>query len=186
MKHKIAIVLSYVLTLKYRVLHSKRVIFGNNFICDFKFKIKGKGKVIIGDNVNMWSFAPHKGTYLFTQSKDAKIIIGDNSRLNGATIFSLSKVVIGKHVLLGTALIQDNDFHNLTTKSSHKSDINAKPIVINNYAWVGGESVILKGVTIGKHSIIGIRSVVRRDIPANKIAFGNPAQIIKDIQGPNQ
>lgn len=52
-------------------------------------------------------------------------------------------------------------------------------VVINDDVWVGANSVILPGVTIGKGAIIGAGSIVNKDIPEYAIAFGNPAKIIK-------
>ncbi|WP_435302709.1 sugar O-acetyltransferase [Ligilactobacillus cholophilus] len=57
----------------------------------------------------------------------------------------------------------------------------AKPIILQDNVWIGGNAVILGGVTIGKNSIIGAGSVVNTDIPANSIAVGNPAKVIRTI-----
>jgi len=55
-------------------------------------------------------------------------------------------------------------------------------ISIHDNVWIGFNSIILKGVTIGENAIIGAGSVVREDIPANCVASGNPCRIIKEIQ----
>ena len=57
----------------------------------------------------------------------------------------------------------------------------SKPIKIGNGVWVGAGAIILPGVTIGDHSVIGAGAVVNRDIPANCVAVGNPARVIKTI-----
>ena len=59
----------------------------------------------------------------------------------------------------------------------------AKPIRIEDGAWIGGGSVILPGVTIGARSVIGAGSVVTRDIPADCVAVGNPCRVIKMVNG---
>ena len=63
----------------------------------------------------------------------------------------------------------------------YKSWDNVKhaPIIINDKAWIGFNSIILKGVSIGKGAVIGAGSVVTRDIPDFAVVGGNPAQIIK-------
>ena len=57
----------------------------------------------------------------------------------------------------------------------------AKPVTIGNSVWIGGNVTILPGVTIGDNCTIGAGSVVTHDIPANSIAAGNPARVIKTI-----
>ena len=61
-----------------------------------------------------------------------------------------------------------------------------KPVRIGKYVWLGGNSVICPGVSIGDNSIIGAGSVVTTDIPANVIAVGNPARVIKQLTPPKQ
>ncbi|MDC2826184.1 sugar O-acetyltransferase [Rodentibacter pneumotropicus] len=57
----------------------------------------------------------------------------------------------------------------------------AKPIIIGNNVWVGGNVVILPGVTIGDNVVIGAGSVVSKDLPNNVLAFGNPCRIVREI-----
>lgn len=57
----------------------------------------------------------------------------------------------------------------------------AQPIVIGDNVWLGGGVIVCPGVTIGENSVIGAGSVVVRDIPANVVAVGNPARVIKQI-----
>lgn len=57
----------------------------------------------------------------------------------------------------------------------------AQPITIGDNVWLGGGVIVLPGVTIGDNSVIGAGAVVAKDIPANVIAVGNPARIIREI-----
>lgn len=57
-----------------------------------------------------------------------------------------------------------------------------KPVRIKSGAWIGGHSIILKGVTIGKNSVIGAGSIVTHDIPDNEVWAGNPAKYIKKFK----
>ena len=59
--------------------------------------------------------------------------------------------------------------------------IKTKEIVIKKNAWIGARVSILPGVTIGENAIVGTGSIVTNDIPANSIAVGNPARVIKSI-----
>lgn len=58
----------------------------------------------------------------------------------------------------------------------------ARPITLEDGVWIGGSAIILGGTTIGRNSIIGAGSVVTHDIPANVIAVGNPAKILRPIK----
>ena len=55
-------------------------------------------------------------------------------------------------------------------------------IVIEDNVFIGADCIIRKGVTIGKNSVVGMRSMVLHDIPANCVAVGNPAKVIKEIK----
>ena len=55
------------------------------------------------------------------------------------------------------------------------------PVTVGHNVWIGGNVVILPGVSIGDNSIIGGGSVVTKDIPANVIAVGNPCKVIREL-----
>jgi maltose O-acetyltransferase len=55
------------------------------------------------------------------------------------------------------------------------------PITIGDNVWLGGGVIVCPGVTIGDNSVIGAGSVVVRDIPANVVAVGNPARVLREI-----
>ena len=57
----------------------------------------------------------------------------------------------------------------------------AKPITVGNNVWIGGNVVVVPGVTIGDNCVIGAGSVVTKDIPANSLAVGNPCKVIRKI-----
>jgi serine acetyltransferase len=60
------------------------------------------------------------------------------------------------------------------------------PVVIGNNVWIGDSAIVCKGVHIGDNSIIGAGAVVVKDIPANVIAAGNPAVILKNLDTDRQ
>jgi maltose O-acetyltransferase len=57
----------------------------------------------------------------------------------------------------------------------------AKPITIGDNVWLGGGAIVLPGVTIGDNTVIGAGAVVTKDIPANSVAVGNPARVVRVI-----
>lgn len=82
-------------------------------------------------------------------------------------------------------MILDTDFHSLDWRDrADGTDIQKrkiKPVVIGDYVFIGMNSIILKGTTIGEKSVIGAGSVVSSNIPASEIWAGNPARFIKKI-----
>lgn len=113
---------------------------------------------------------------LQTGTPSAKIMMGNHVEMSGASIVSNNSITIGNHVLIGAnSSIGDRDGH------SNRYQSLPKPIIIEDYVWLGMNVTVLKGVTIGEHSIIGANSLVTKDIPANCIAAGNPCKIIKSI-----
>lgn len=69
----------------------------------------------------------------------------------------------------------------ITFRCSSNQGTKSVPIVIEDDAWVGAHSIILKRVTIGARSIIAAGSVVTKSIPADCIAVGNPCKVIKKL-----
>ena len=68
---------------------------------------------------------------------------------------------------------------------AHSDDYRAgkdRPVIIEDNVWLGLNVVVLKGVRIGKNSLIGANSLVTKDIPANVIAVGNPCRVIKQLE----
>lgn len=112
-----------------------------------------------------------------TGSKCAKLIIGNNCSFSGVSIWCFEKISIGKRVRVGAnVLIMDGDAH----QDDPRAGANA-PIVIEDNVWIGGNTIVLKGVTIGKNSVIGAGSIVTHNIPENVVAAGNPCKVIKPL-----
>lgn len=113
------------------------------------------------------------------------ILIGNNVGISGATINSSNRITIEDNVAIGSGcIITDTDSHPIRYEDRIKDD-NSKtktaPILIKEGAFIGARCIVMKGVTIGKHSVIGAGSVVTKSIPDNCIACGNPCKIIKTL-----
>ena len=84
------------------------------------------------------------------------------------------KITIGNHVFLAPHVQLYTVNHPIHLEQRDADYEYTKPITIKDHVWIGGNSTVLPGVTIGENSIIGAGSVVTKDIPANVIAVGNP------------
>lgn len=175
----------------YKLIY-KKVFFGQNITFYGKpiITVVPNSEISIGDNVVLCSNAKDTAlgvnhpVILRTLSKNASLIIGNDTGISGCTICAAISVKIGKGCLLGANVtIMDTDFH--VIKSLHRryeqENISASKIEIKDNVFIGYNSTILKGVTIGKNSVIAAGAVVSRDIPENVIAGGNPASIIKKL-----
>ena len=97
----------------------------------------------------------------------------------GVRISSASEIYIGDNCMFASrAYITDSDWHDIYNRvASGKS----KPVRIGPNVWVGDSAIVCKGVNLGENSIIGAGSVVVDDVPANTIAAGNPARVVKRL-----
>lgn len=118
--------------------------------------------------------------------ENSQIIIGNNVGISGSTINATKSVIIEDNVLIGTGcIITDTDSHPISYIDRITDDMSKThraPILIKEGAFIGARSIILKGVTIGRHSIVGAGSVVSKDVPDKCIVAGNPAKIIKYLE----
>ena len=122
---------------------------------------------------------------IFYLVHDAELIIGNNVGMSSPVIWCNKRIVIGDNVKIGAnTIILDTDCH-AHSFMDRRNDITdwAEPqeIKIGNDVLIGMNTTILKGVTIGDRAIVGASSVVTKDIPADSVAAGNPARIIKTI-----
>ena len=123
---------------------------------------------------------------LRTFGPGARIEIGEGCQLSGTSITARSqRIRLGREVLVApNCIIVDSDFHapwppeDRATAPGTEHD---KPVDIGDHAWIGLNSIVLKGVTIGQGAIIGAGSVVTRDVPPFCLAAGAPARVLRDL-----
>ncbi|MBC8442232.1 MAG: acyltransferase [Deltaproteobacteria bacterium] len=141
------------------------------------------GPVSIGNNITLLGCADKKTRLtVWSDTKDISgIIIGDHVLISpGVRISAANSISIADSCMLASHVyITDSDWHGIYDRSMPPREKSF--VVLEENVWVGDSSIICKGVTIGKNSIIGAGSVVTSDIPANVIAAGNPAKIIKQL-----
>lgn len=167
--------------------------------CTFRFDGKSKTNIVnVGENSML-------GCSFVFESDNGAIEIGDNTFINsGTTLISRSHIKIGNHVTIAWGCtLYDHNSHSLDyrerqkdisrqnddyrhnrnfTESKDWSAVKSKPIIIEDNAWIGFDSVILAGVTIGEGAIVGARSVVRQNVEAWTVVAGNPATVIKRLR----
>lgn len=120
-------------------------------------------------------------------SKGALLQIGDNVGMSSPVIWVRKSLVIGNNVNFGGGIcVMDTDAHSLNYLHRRDGALDManrvdKGITIGDDVLIGAYSIILKGVHIGARSVIGAGSVVTKDIPADCIAAGNPARVIKNL-----
>ena len=146
-----------------------KLIIGNHFCCNNKIDSNSLGLI---------------QPCVFNIAIDgSKIIIGNNVGISGATLNSAEEIRIGNNVLIGSGcIISDTNSHPIEYGSRVINDMSktkTAPIYIKEGAFVGARCIIMKGVTIGAHSIVGAGSVVTKSVPDNCIVGGNPARIIR-------
>ena len=167
------------------------------------FNKKG-ARLILGDNCTIKSsflsnlVGLYYRTIIVTRTPEAKIVIGNNVGISGATIYARNQIEIGDNTCIGgNAKILDNDFHpieweerNRLLKDVHGGDadtIPSKPISIGKNCFIGCNAIILKGTVLGDGCVVGAGAVVSGKYPENSVIAGNPAKIIrtvgKDING---
>ncbi len=130
-------------------------------------------------------------------SPNGSIEIGDHFYLGHRSVIgSETSIKIGRCVIISNDVrIYDNNNHPTSPKARENMSLNgfsndnwawhhsvSAPVVIEDNVWIGQYSTILKGVTIGKGSIVATRAVVTKDVPPYTIVAGNPAKVVKQIE----
>ena len=181
LKRNIAFLVSLFWKTFFKLRYGQQVHFEKQVILNHKFKFKGPGQLLIKEGANLW--AHEEWNRFFTYSSDAVIEIGEGTRLNGATFHCKSSIKVEKNCLLGSAILMDHDFHGLKYEDRHKPEANqSRPIHLEEGVWLCGQSVVLKGVHIGKGSVLGFRGVLSSSLPENVVAAGNPARVVKSLE----
>lgn len=166
--------------------------------CIFQFNGNDKkNSITIGTN-NMI------GCSFIFESDEGSIWVGDNSYIGGGTsLISRNNIQIGNYVTIAWGCtIYDHNSHSLDYRERQKdiqrqnndyrngrnfiaskdwSVVKSKPIIICDNVWLGFDSVIFAGVTVGEGAIVGAKSVVRENVEPWTVVAGNPAVVIKRL-----
>lgn len=110
------------------------------------------------------------------------ISVGENFYMNhNCTILDPAKVEFGDNVFIAPNCSFYTAGHPVEVELRNKGLEYAKSIRVGNNVWIGGNVIVLPGVTIGDNVTIGAGSIVTKDIPSNVVAFGNPCKVVKNI-----
>lgn len=145
------------------------------------------------DNIN--PLCRHQRGCIVAERASTVIEMGHHVGMSSPCVWAKERITIGNHVNIGgDCIIMDSDAHNLDWRIRDSGEMfSAKesmdghtakcaPIVIEDHVLIGARSIILKGVTIGRGSVIGAGSVVVKSIPPGCIAAGNPCKVIKRLE----
>lgn len=172
-----------------------RIILKKNKVNYSKLKVRGKlyiinrGRIDISHDVvinsSKNSNALGYSCTAFEVGTGASLLIHNNVGISNATIRCENKVEIEENTLIGGGVtLIDSNCHSLDwniRQNKPYDDIETKPILIKKSAFIGAESIILKGVTVGEKAVIGAGSVVTCDIPEGELWAGNPARFIRKL-----
>jgi acetyltransferase-like isoleucine patch superfamily enzyme len=144
-------------------------------------------------------FGRGASTYLGTMfdiGPQGRVKLGDYALVHGARIICDSEIVIGDHALISWNVVLMDTYRVPADAAARRQELEfvpqrevriataavaARAVRIEGNVWVGFESCVLPGVTIGEGSIVGARSVVTSDVPPFTIVAGNPARIVRPL-----
>jgi acetyltransferase-like isoleucine patch superfamily enzyme len=120
--------------------------------------------------------------YCCVNNAVGEIFIGDHTRI-GLHNTIIGPVRIGNQVNLAQGVVVSGLNHRFSDTQTPIADqgVDTALTIISDDVWIGANAVILPGVHIGRHSVVGAGSVVTKDIPEYCVAVGNPARIIKEM-----
>lgn len=168
-------------------LAGARLSWPSTVAADAPVRVDGGGSVVLEDNVHLGYYeAPRIGSgeiLLQARSPAASISVGAGTTTsNNVSIIAMDSVGIGRDCRIGDmTLIIDCDFHEVDPDSRDKSAGACAPVTIGDNVWLGSRVIVLKGVTIGNNSVIAAGSIVTKPLPANSLAAGVPARVIRDL-----
>jgi acetyltransferase-like isoleucine patch superfamily enzyme len=172
---------------KYRALSTCDRITGSPVILQ-PVLFLGPGVIVLGRNVEFgWSTSAsfYNGySHLEVATPDSLIELGDDAQINNSAFIKSEGpgIRIGARALIGSFVeIVDSDFHDLHRDRRRGGQPGMAPVVLGENVFIGDGAKLLKGVTVGAHSVIGAGSIVTGSIPEGVVAAGNPARVIREL-----
>ena len=149
--------------------------------------VNGAGSVTVGPGVMLGNpMGPRLGDggiLLQARSRNSVVRIGERTAIsNNVTVIANKRVEIGADCIIGDQVaIYDSDFHEIRLADRDGRSGEVAAVKICDGVWLGSRVMILKGVEIGMNAVVACGAVVTQSLPANVIAGGVPAKIIRTI-----
>lgn len=142
--------------------------------------VNNQGELVIGDDARL---ASGVSTLELGVGPGARLEIGERVLINhGCSIGATKLVKIGARCNIGSqSILIDNAFHELDPERRDERPEPA-PVVLEDNVWLAARVIVLPGVTIGRNSVIGAGSVVTKDVPADVLAAGVPAKVLRPLR----
>lgn len=174
---------------KYRALSTCRHVSGSP-VAHQPVLLRGHGRIVLGRDV-IFGWRNSDGFYtgychLEATPAESVIEIGDGANINNNVLIKSEGpgIRIGAQALLGSRIcIYDSDFHELDPLRRAGGRPAMAAVELGDNVFIGDRVLILKGVTIGADSVIGAGSVVTSSVPSGVIAAGNPARVVRKLNG---
>ena len=168
-----------------RLYHSRHIQAGKGLNLEEGCEIVGLSKqgIRFGDRCTVGRFATIRPTNILFDAPGEGLIMGNNSNIGPYSYIGCSGLVtIGDNVMLGqrVTIQAENHEFNRTDCLISEQGVTREPVVIGNNCWISSSVTILAGVNIGEGAVIGAGAVVVNNIPANSVAVGVPAKVIRN------
>lgn len=141
---------------------------------DVEVKMRGEGhRLEIGEHVQIW-----RGSFAF-EDRGCRVTLGERTVVYDMTVGATEgrSIDIGRGCLISEQVdVRSGDSHSIVDAKSGARINHAADVVISDNVWLGARSMVLKGTTIGAHSVIAAGAVVSGAIPAGCVAAGVPAR----------
>jgi acetyltransferase-like isoleucine patch superfamily enzyme len=187
--HRAAMLVQRPRILKYRWLSTCERVSGTPVVWQ-PVLFLGPGRIILGEDVEFgWptSGGFHSGyCHVEASTPEAIVELGDRVQVNNDAVIKSEGpgIRIGANALLGSQVcIYDSDFHDLDPRRRRGGRARMAAVEIGENAFIGDRVAVLKGVSIGADAVVGTGSVVTRSIPAGVVAAGNPARVVRELDG---
>lgn len=99
----------------------------------------------------------------------------------GLVALDVAPITIGDDVQIGPNVQLLTPTHPVDAEERRAKWEGAQPITIGDNVWIGGGAIVLAGVSIGDNTVVGAGAVVTKDLPANVVAVGNPARVVREL-----
>ena len=143
-------------------------------------EVYGPKRISIGKHVHVGP-----GSWFYTANEQARLEIGDGTRMSGLCVLSAAaRVRLGRAVLLGRNVYVADHTHGVERAgvAVFEQDLEkVSPVEIGDRAWLGQNVVILPGVTVGAGAVVGANSVVGSDVAPRTVVVGAPARKVREL-----